>query len=124
MLEQDMLAKKVWAVVGANQDPDKFGNRIYHKLKRFNYKVYAVNPRYPEIDGDPCYPDLASLPEKPEVIDMVVSPAIGKATLEEAARLGIRYIWLQPGTWDDAIMAQIASLGLEAVQGCVLIFVR
>lgn len=124
MLEQDMLAKKVWAVVGANQDPDKFGNRIYHKLKRHQYTVYPVNPRYREIDGDPCYPDLASLPETPEVIDMVVSPAIGMATLEEAARLGIKYFWLQPGTWNDSIMAAIARLGLEAIQGCVLVSLR
>lgn len=121
MQEEDMLALPVWAVVGANQDPDKFGNRIYHKLKQNGYTVYAVNPRYKDIDGDPCYPDLASLPRKPDVIDMVVAPPIGKPIIAEAASLGINHIWLQPGTWDDSIQALIEQLGLRSVRGCVLV---
>ena len=73
MLEELMLEKKVWAVVGANQNPDKYGNMIYKKLKSKGYEVYAVNPLYDTVEGDPCYKDLSSLPKLPDVIDMVVS---------------------------------------------------
>lgn len=124
MLEEKMLEKKVWAVVGANRDPEKYGNMIYRKLKVRGYEVYAVNPMYETIEGDRCYKDLASLPKLPEVIDMVVSPKRGKPVLEEAARLGIRYIWLQPGTHDDELMELVDRLGLEAVQACVLVATR
>ena len=124
MLEEDMLEKKVWAVVGANQDREKYGNMIYRKLKTRGYEVYAVNPMYETIEGDKCYKDLSSLPKVPEVIDMVVSPKRGKPVLEEAARLGIRYIWLQPGTYDDELMKKIDELSLEAVQACVLVATR
>ncbi len=124
MLEEEMLEKKVWAVVGANQDRDKYGNMIYRKLKTRGYEVYAVNPMYETIEGDKCYKDLSSLPKIPEVIDMVVSPKRGKPVLEEAARLGIRYIWLQPGTYDDELLKKIDELGLEAVQACVLVATR
>jgi len=124
MLEEKMLEKKIWAVVGANQDTEKFGNIIYRKLKTRGYEVYAVNPMYESIDGDKCYKDLSSLPVIPEVIDMVVSPKRGKAVIEEAAKLGINYIWLQPGTHDDELQKQIKKLGLQSVQACVLVALR
>lgn len=116
-----MLEKKVWAVIGANQRQDKYGNMIYRRLKSRGYEVYAVNPVYDEVEGDKCYKDLSSLPKVPEVINMVVSPKRGKAFLEEAASLGVKYVWLQPGTYDDEIMKQIEDLGLKAVQACVLV---
>jgi predicted CoA-binding protein len=124
MLEETMLEKKVWAVVGANRSPEKFGNRIYKKLKAKGYEVYAVNPGYDTVEGDPCYPTLSALPVVPDVIDFVIPPARGMIVVEEAARLGIRYLWLQPGTYDDALMERIAELGLEAVQACVLVATR
>lgn len=124
MLEEMMLEKKVWAVVGANQDPAKYGNMIYIKLKTKGYEVYAVNPMYDTVDGDKCYKDLSSLPVLPEVIDMVVSPKRGRAIIDEAARLGIKNIWLQPGTYDDELLKQIDSLKLQQVQACVLVAVR
>ncbi len=121
MQEEMMLKKKVWAVVGANDNPEKYGNRIYKKLKANGYKVYPVNPNYEIIEGDKCYNDLLSLPEKPEVIDMVVSPKRGIPVIEEAARLGIKNIWLQPGTYNDELMSLIGEKGLTAVQACVLV---
>lgn len=120
MLEETMLQKKVWAVVGANEDREKFGNKIYRRLKTRGYEVYAVNPMNETIEGDKCYKDLSSLPKVPEVIDMVVSPKRGIPILEEAAKLGIQFIWLQPGTYDDELLKRIDELGLKAVQACVL----
>lgn len=121
MLEEIMLEKKVWAVVGVSQDHDKFGNKIYRRLKDRGYEVYAINPGLETVEGDKCYKNLSELPKLPEVVDMVVSPKRGKPVLEEAASLGIPYIWLQPGTYDDDVMKQIDESGLEAVQACVLV---
>lgn len=121
MLEEVMLEQKVWAVVGVNEDRDKFGNRIYRRLRDRGYEVYAINPGLDTVEGDPCYHSLADLPKVPQVVDMVVSPKIGKAVLDEAARLEIPYIWLQPGTHNEEILAQIDAKGLTAVQGCVLV---
>lgn len=124
MQEEMMLGKKIWAVVGASDNPEKFGSRIYKKLKSRGYKVYPVNPNYEAIDGDKCYKNLAELPEAPEVIDMVVAPKHGLATIEEASKLGIKNIWLQPGTYNDEVMKLIADKGLTAVQACVLVALR
>lgn len=121
MVEEMMLEKKVWAVVGANTDQSKYGNMIFRKLLGKGYTVYPVNPNYDMVEGHKCYKDLTSLPELPEVIDMVVSPKRGRAVIEEAARLGIKNIWLQPGTHDEELMRLIEDRGLTAVQACVLV---
>lgn len=124
MLAEEMLKKKIWAVVGANQDPAKYGNMIYRKLKRKNCEVFAVNPNYDQIEGDKCYPTLASLPQMPEVVNFVVSPRRTKAFLEEAAGMGIKYVWFQPGTHDDENLKLADDLGLEYVLACVLVATR
>lgn len=112
--------KKVWAVVGVNENTEKYGNMIYKKLKRYGYKVYPVNPKYQEIEGEKCYSHLSLLPEKPDVVNMVVSPKIGKSIIEEAANLGIEYIWLQPGTYNEEIINLIDEKSINAVKACVL----
>jgi len=120
-VKKSMLEKKTWAVIGANNNPDKFGNIIYRKLKAEGYAVYPVNPLCDKVDGDQCYPDLSSLPELPEVLDMVISPKRGRAYIEEAAKLGIENIWLQPGTYNSELLALIKEKQLIAIQACVLV---
>ena len=120
-IKESMLENKIWAVIGANNDPDKFGNIIYRRLKSEGYIVYPVNPMYDNVEGDKCYPNLASLPQKPEVLDMVVSPKRGGAFIEEAAQLGIKNIWLQPGTYDQELLGLIKKKQLVALQACVLV---
>jgi predicted CoA-binding protein len=120
MFKKNMLHKKVWAVIGVGKDTEKFGNKIYKRLKHKGYRVYAINPLFEIIEGDKCYKDLSSLPEIPEVINMVVSPERGKQVIEEAAKLGIKYVWFQPGSSDANLLALTAELGIESVQTCVL----
>lgn len=124
MMEETMLEKKVWAVIGANDKPEKYGNMIYKKLKAFGYVVYPVSPNYETIDGDKCYKDISSLPEKPEVLDMVVSPKRGMAVIEEAVKLGVNYVWFQPGSHNEEILNYAAENGMNAVTSCVLVALR
>lgn len=121
MIGEQMLEKRVWAVVGATQNLEKYGNKIYRKLKMRGYKVYPVNPNFDTVDGDPCYKDLSALPEKPEVINMVVNPRVGEKVIEEAAALGVEYVWLQPGSHDEKLMDLIREKELQAIQACVLV---
>jgi predicted CoA-binding protein len=52
---KEMLEMKTWAVVGASENKEKFGWKIYKKLKDKGYKVFPVSPNYETIDGDKCY---------------------------------------------------------------------
>lgn len=123
-LAEKMMSQKVWAVIGANNNPRKYGNMIYNKLLRHNYKVYPVNHKYDSIENNRCYPSISDLPEIPDVLNMVVAPKICEDYLHQAARLGIKYIWLQPGTHDQNVMDLVSKYELDAVQGCVLVSLR
>ena len=124
MLEEKMMEKKVWAVVGANNDSSKHANMIYLKLRGRGYTTYAVNPKYEEVEGDKCYADLSSLPEKPDVIEIVVAPKNGKKYVEEAKKLGLDNFWLQPGTYDDEFIELLEQNGLKYVKACILVALR
>jgi len=122
--KKEMLDKKVWAVIGATPDNSKFGYKIYKRLKNAGYAVYGVNPKYTDLDGDKIYTSISDLPEKPECIDMVVSPRVSEEFLDEIKENGIEYVWFQPGTFDNAVIEKAESLGLKIVYknyACVLI---
>lgn len=118
---KELMKKRVWAVVGANNNPDKYGNIIYKRLKAAGYTVYPVNPLYESVEGDTCYPNLTALPEIPDVIDMVVTPKRGYAIVDEAHKLGIQHFWFQPGTHDEDLVAHTEAKEMTALQGCVLV---
>ncbi len=121
MIEKEMLSQKIWAVIGVTQDPDKYANMIYRRLRTLGFQVYAVNPKYDKTEGDVCYPSLRDLPAVPDVINMVVSPKRGADYLKEASELGIHNVWFQPGTYDETMDELCGQLGLTVVKSCVLV---
>lgn len=111
----DAINRKVWAVVGASENTEKYGNRIYRNLKKAGYTVYGVNPNAESVDGDPVYPTLADLPERPDVVDVVVPSWVGRRVATEAAELGIPLFWLQPGAESDELIEHASGLGLQVI---------
>lgn len=117
----DFLNKKTWAVVGATDNTEKFGYKIYKCMKDAGYTVYPVNPGVSDIQGVKCYPHLKDLPEKPEVVDVVVPPKVGEQIMKDCAAAGIENVWLQPGANAPQVAALGKELGLAVVDtGCVM----
>lgn len=120
--KREMLQKKVWAVIGATPNKQKFGYKIWKKLKDFNYEVYPVNPKYEEIEGYKCYSSLKVLPVKPDVVDFVVPPKVSLNAIDEANEMGIEYLWFQPGTADEQVIDKAEELGHKIIfHDCVLV---
>ena len=120
---QDFLSQPVLAVVGASRDPRKFGNSIYRELKAKGHHVLPVNPHAETVDGDPCYPSLAALPEKPGGIIIVVPPAETEKIVREAAAAKITRVWLQRGAESPDAIAYCAANGIQVISGeCILMF--
>jgi len=114
--------RNVFAVVGASRNPKKYGHQVYRDLKRAGYEVYPVNPNADEILGDKCYPDLESLPKKPDVVDLVVPPSITEKVVQTCKRLGIRKVWMQPGSESEWAINYCRENGIQVVYGvCVMI---
>jgi predicted CoA-binding protein len=86
-------------------------------------RVYAVNPKAEEVEGQPCYPDLASLPERVHGVSLVTPPAVTERVVEEAAAAGIGYVWMQPGAESAVAIRRAEELGLTLIHSgpCVLV---
>jgi predicted CoA-binding protein len=110
------------AVVGASNDPSKYGNVIVRNLAAKGYTVLPVNPKEKEIAGLPAYPDLASVPGPVHLVDVVTPPAVTRRVLEDAARLGLPAVWLQDGSYDDAALAIAATAPYKTVyEACIMV---
>ncbi|MEM1570424.1 MAG: CoA-binding protein [Candidatus Bathyarchaeia archaeon] len=127
MGEQELIRsfldkRNIFAVVGVSRDPKKYGYQVYKDLKNAGYKVYAVNPNAQEILGDKCYPDLESLPVKPDVVDVVVPPKVTEHIVETCKRLGITKVWMQPGSESEKAIKFCKENGIDVVYGvCIMI---
>ena len=124
---QEMLDKKVWAVIGATPNTEKTANRIYHTLINYGYETYPVNPNYTEMeDGTKCYSSLKDLPKVPDCVDFVIPPAVTLKTLEEMDPKTYPNIWLQPGTYNKEVVDYAESKGFNVVHegACVMVAAR
>lgn len=123
--ERLSLPDPLIAVVGATDAPGKYGGIIYRDLKQKGYRVVGVNPGRPTVDGDPAYPSLASLPEVPDIVNVVVPPPQTLSILEEAAQLGDVAVWIQPGAADTTVRERAAELGLATlIDACIMVRAR
>ncbi len=121
-LIQEFIAQKRFAIVGATNNPQKYGYHIFRNLRNRGYEVYPVNPRLDELEGIRCYPSLADIPIKVDVVDFVVPPKVTNQILRECKRLGLNRIWLQPGSESEAAIAFCKDNNLKVVHSvCVML---
>lgn len=97
------------AVVGATDDPGKYGSVIYRDLKRKGYVVYPINPKRETVNGDQAYRSLDALPEEPTIVNIVVPPAATLQVLRKALDLGMTNVWVQPGAESPEVMAYLTE---------------
>ena len=120
-----VLSKKLWAVIGVSNNPAKYGTKVYNRLKKAGYSVYAVNPGLESIDGDPCYPCLAALPSIPDAVSVVVPPNITEQIITDCIELGISKVWMQPGSESEEAIRNGQEHGISVIHDqCVLIHTR
>lgn len=122
----EILSQRVFAVAGASRDPSKYGHMVYVTLKRAGYTVYPVNPSADTVDGDTAYPTLDNLPERPQCVVTVTPPHVTEKIAREAGRLGVRYLWMQPGSESEAAVNTAHAWGLRVVHGgpCIMVAVK
>jgi len=118
-LKNETMKLKNWAVVGATTKKNRFGYKIVEKLKQNDYNVFPVNPKFEEVADLKCYPDLSSIENDIDVVDMVVNPKSGIKVMEEISKLGIKYVWLQPGTRSQEIREFAAENNIELIEDCI-----
>jgi len=121
-LIRTFLAARVFALVGASSKPEKYGNIILRNLVSKGYRVVPVNPSEKEIEGITCSPDIESLPDFVKFINVVIPPQRSLAIIASAVKKGVRIAWFQPGSYDEAVVAECEKQGLDAIYGpCIMV---
>jgi uncharacterized protein len=118
-LVKDFLAQNKIAVVGVSDKRETGCNAAYHRFKEAGYTVSAVNPRITAFEGAPCYPDLKSIPEKPEAVFILTNPNVTEQIVQQCVELGIQRVWMHcmMGT-KPGLAAGMTSVSPEAVRIC------
>jgi predicted CoA-binding protein len=103
------------AVVGLSSDTWRPSNSVSAYMRRTGYTVIPVNPNETEVFGEKAYPDLASVPEKVDLVDVFRrSEEAGKA-VDEAIAVGAKAVWLQEGVIDRDAAQRALDAGLLVV---------
>lgn len=118
-----MDKENIFVVVGASRNSKKYGHQVFVDLKNSGYQVYPVNPNAEKVAGEKCYPKLSKLPEKPDVVNIVVPPKVTLKIVKQCLKLGIDKVWMQPGSESKQAIQFCKKNDIELVQGvCVMNF--
>jgi len=97
------------ALVGASNDPSKYGNKILLNLKSKGFNVIPVNTKEEEIDGSPVFKSVSDIKERPSIINFVVPPSVGIKITKDLVKKGYDNFWYQPGAESEEISNYLES---------------
>jgi len=117
------LAQERFAVVGASPDRAKYGNKVLRCYLQHGRDAVPVHPKETEVEGVAAYPSLSAIPGGVGAVSVITPPPVTERVVEEAAKLGIRHVWMQPGAESDAAVRRARDLGIEVIAGgpCLLV---
>jgi hypothetical protein len=121
-IEEEILnSGQTVAVVGLSVKPDRPSYKVASYLKEQGYSIIPVNPAEKEMLGGPCYPDLASVPESIDVVDIFRRSEDVLPIVKEAIRVGAKAVWMQEGVINEEAATQAREAGLMVVMDkCML----
>jgi predicted CoA-binding protein len=120
---KDFLAGTTYAVAGASQDRAKYGNKVLRCYLQHGRRAFAVNPKDTEVEGVRCVASLAALPEPVHGLSIITPPPVTEKLVEDAHKVGIKRIWMQPGAESVHAIERCRSLGIALIAGgpCLLV---
>ena len=117
------LAGKRFAVVGASNNREKYGNKVLRAYLQNGREAVPINPAGGEIEGLASYPDLAAVPGVIDGVSIITPRAVTERVVEQAVQLGIEQIWMQPGAESELAIQTAEAAGANVIAGgpCVLV---
>jgi uncharacterized protein len=109
------------AVIGASHDRRKYGNKAVRAYLDYGFRVFPVNPKETEVEGQAAHPTLDAIGEPVDYVSLYVPPAVGIKLLPAIAALQPKEVWLNPGTESDELIEAAADLHLRTVVACSIV---
>jgi uncharacterized protein len=103
------------AVVGLSPNQARPSFRVARGLRSFGYRIIPVRPLVDEVLGEKAFPDLESLPELPDIVDVFRAAEHVPAIVESCIKLGIKNLWLQEGVIHEAAAQRAKEAGITVV---------
>ena len=111
----------VVAIIGASEDPTKFGNKAVRAYLQRGYDVYPINLRERQIEGLRAYRSVLDVPVEIDRVSIYLPPEKTLEVLADIAQKGTRELFLNPGSESDAVIARATELGLEPIVACSIV---
>ncbi|PSB15080.1 CoA-binding protein [filamentous cyanobacterium CCP1] len=119
-LHNILSQSKVIAVVGHSDKPDRTSYQIAQFLRSVGYTVYPVNPMVQEIDGQPSYANLKTVPEPIDIVNVFRRSEFLSEVVEEAIEVQARTVWAQLGVSDRTAALKAQQAGLNVIMDACL----
>jgi len=123
----EFLSGRRFVVAGVSRAGDVPANAIFRKLRASGFEVVPVNPHADELEGVPCYPDLAAVPGEIDGLVIATPPAAALDLVRQAGARGVRRVWFHrsfgEGSVAEEAVRECAGRGIEPiVGGCPLMY--
>ena len=112
----------IFTIVGATDNHDKYGYKVFMDLKNKGYKVHPINPKLSEIEGVKCFSSIKDLEVKPDIVVMVVPPKVTEEIIKQVFDLGIKKVWMQPGSESEISISYCEKNNIEVVHNACVMF--
>ena len=115
VIQELLRNSRTIAIVGLSSDPQRASWFVASYLKKEGYRVIPVNPTAERILGEVCYPDLASIPEPVDLVDVFRPASECLAVARQAVAINAKALWLQLRLVNIAAAELAARAGLKVV---------
>ena len=115
------------AVAGVSRQSSQAANAVFRKLRASGYEVFAINPNAAEVEGVPCYRDIAAIPVQLDGVVIATSPEVAVQIVRQCSSHGIQNVWFHRsfgrGSVSDEAVRECETRGIDCiVGGCPLMF--
>tara|TARA_B100001250_G_scaffold234394_1_gene201276 strand:+ start:167 stop:550 length:384 start_codon:yes stop_codon:yes gene_type:complete len=126
VLEKLKEKKTSIALIGASNNRNKYGNKIYRNLRSKGYHVIPINPKEKLIEGDKAYSSIEEMETLPDIANFVVPPPVAMKIAQHIAKLGIKHLWFQPGSESEELENWLKNTdGIKyLINSCIMIETR
>ncbi len=112
---------KTIAVVGYSPKPDRPSHTIARRMQQFGYRIIPVRPGISEGLGEKAYRDLASVPERIDLVNVFRASEFVPEVVDECLRLGLQRIWMQENIWNEEAAERAQAAGMTVIMDrCIL----
>jgi signal transduction histidine kinase/predicted CoA-binding protein len=114
-LSQILESTKTIAVVGISDKPDQVNHTVPKYLQSQGYKIIPINPSFEEVLGEKTYPDLLSVKEQIDVVEIFRRNEAVPGIVDQAIEIGAKVIWMQEGIINEFAADSAREAGLDVV---------